>query len=498
MNEAIKKGIVVGIGVILQISISLLFNLYLMEKLWIVNAFYAFLRVLLVLGLIKYSKHYSYTLPWLVILLLFPLVGTLLYVILGNNKNKSSVLKKIVKSEKDAFKYLVQEGSVYEEFKDNGRLRYISDFAGYPITKNNLISYYPLGEEAFLEMLKELEEAKKFIFIEYFIISKGVMWEKILNILIEKVKQNVEVRIMYDDAGCISTLPHNYKDYLESLGMKCVVFNKLHPISGVIMNNRDHRKILIIDGKIAFSGGINISDEYINVGSPYGHWKDNGIKVKGPAVWNYTVMFLALWNAFSKEDDDFTKFYNSDFKEECPGYVAAFGETPLDDEVTGEDIYMNIINQSHDYVYIFTPYLIIDSEMINALSLAAKRGVDVRIVIPGIPDKKLVYTLSLSYVEILVAAGVKIYKYTPGFVHAKVFVSDDTVATVGTINLDYRSLYLHFECGLYMENVDVIKDIKRDLLETTNKSHEVKKEEATPGFWKSIWQAILRLFAPLM
>lgn len=498
MKSAIKKGIVVGLGVLLQVGITLLFYLFLIDKFWIMDLFYIFLRITFVLGLIKYSKHYSYTLPWLIILLLFPLLGTLLLFILGQNKRKSKVLKNIIKSEAYAKKYLKQDPKIYEEIKDNGRLRYISDFAGYPVTKNNSVDYYSIGEEAFEVMLSELKKAKEFIFIEYFIINKGQMWNQILEILEQKVKENVLVRVIYDDAGCISTLPNNYKETLESKGIKCVVFNKLHPISGVIMNNRDHRKILVIDGVVAFSGGINISDEYININSPYGHWKDNGIKVEGPAVWSFTVLFLTIWNAFSKDDEDFQKFYRKPKMITTPGFVAPYGETPLDEEEMGEDIYMNIINQSNKYVYIFTPYLIIDTEMINALTLAAKRGVDVRIVIPGIPDKKLVYTLSESYVEVLVEAGVKIYKYSPGFVHAKVFVSDDSIATVGTINLDYRSLYLHFECGLYMEQTPCIKKIKEDLINTIEKSHEVTKKEATAKFWKSTWQAILRLFAPLM
>lgn len=325
------------------------------------------------------------------------------------------------------------------------------------------------------------------------------MWNSILEILEEKVKQGIDVRVMYDDLGSMATLKSSYYKELEKKGIKCIVFNRLNPIAGVIMNNRDHRKILVIDGKVGFSGGINIADEYINAIVKHGHWKDNAIKISGDAVWNYTVMFLTMWNAFRNEDVDFTK-YKYDFKDKPinNGYVVPYGETPLDDDATGEDIYLNIINQANNYVYIFTPYLIIDTNMINALTLAAKRGVDVRIVIPGIPDKKIVYTLSESYVELLVKEGVKVYRYTPGFVHSKVFVSDDNIATVGTINMDYRSLYLHFECGAYLENVDVIKDIKNDLVETIEKSSEISKKEATPSLLKGIWQALLRLVAPLM
>lgn len=498
MKQAVKKGIVVGLGVILQIAITFFIYMFLIEKLWIVNIIYAFLRIVLIFGLIKYSKNYSYTLPWIIILLLFPFVGTLLYIVIGQNKYSSKILKSIVASENSSKKYLVQDEKIKSEFKSNSRLKYISDFAGYPVTKNNDVKYYPLGEDMFKDMLKSLKKAEKFIFMEFFIIGYGTMWSSILEILEEKARAGLDVRVMYDDAGCIATLNNNYYKELEAKGIKCIAFNKLNPISGVIMNHRDHRKILVIDGNVAFSGGVNIADEYININSPYGHWKDTGVKIVGDAIWNYTVMFLTMWNSSKKVDKDFTKFkYVFKTEKTLPGYIAPYGETPLDNEENGKDIYLNIINQAHDYVYITTPYLIIDTDVINALTLAAKRGVDVRIVIPGIPDKKLTYFLSESYVDILIRGGVKIYKYTPGFVHAKVFVSDDHIATVGTLNLDYRSLYLHFECGLYLEDTKCIKDIKSDLDETIAKCHKVTDKEARVGVIKSIWQAILRLFAPL-
>lgn len=499
MRMAIKRAIVVAIGLTAQILLSLFIYLFFIEHIAIINILFAILGFLLILGLIKDSKNYSYTLPWIIILIMFPLIGTLMYIIIGRNKNRSKVLKRIVQSEENSKKYLIQDEKIRKEFLDNSRIRYLSDFCGYPVTTRNDVAYYPLGEQAFESMLEELKKAKEFIFFEYFIVNHGKMWDSILEILEEKAAKGVEVRVMYDDLGTVSTLEKSYPVELEKKGIKCVVFNRLTPISGVIMNNRDHRKILVIDGKVAFSGGINIADEYINVGSKYGHWKDNGIRISGEAVWNYTVMFLTMWNAFRKEDEDFNVFrYDFADKGEENGYVVPYGETPLDKELTGEDVYLNIINQANHYVYIFTPYLIIDTDMINALNLAAKRGVDVRIVIPGIPDKKVVYTLSESYVAPLIKGGVKVYKYTPGFVHAKVFVSDDHIATVGTINLDYRSLYLHFECGCYLENVPAIRDIKRDLDDTIEKSHEITKEEASPKLFKSTWQALLRLVAPLM
>ena len=499
MGMAIKKGIIVILGVLLQVVLSVAIYLLFIENFAVIQAFYSIVGLILVLALVRNSRSYSYTLPWIIILIMLPLLGTILYLIIGKNKLRSKTLKSIVKSGEENKKYLVQDEKIREEFQENGRIKYISDYTGFPVTKNNDVTYYPLGEEAFEVMLEDLKKAEKFIFFEYFIVAPGKMWNSILEILKEKAKDGVDVRVMYDDMGSIATLPSSYPEQLEKMGIKCVSFNRLNPVAGVFMNNRDHRKILVIDGKVAFSGGINIADEYINVGSKYGHWKDNGIRISGDAVWNYSVMFLTMWNAFRKEDEDFTKFkYEFQEKPRENGYVVPYGETPLDDENTGEDIYLNIINQANRYVYIFTPYLIIDTDMINALNLAAKRGVDVRIVIPGIPDKKVVYTVSESYLESLVKSGVKVYKYTPGFVHAKVFVSDDHIATCGTINMDYRSLYLHFECGCYLEDVDVIQDIKKDLVETIEKCHEVSKKEAIPNLLKGMWQALLRLVAPLM
>lgn len=414
MGMAIKRGIVVIIGLIFQIFLSLFVYLFLIEHIGIISVFYSILSFILVLALIKNSKSYSYSLPWIILILLFPLMGTLIFIIIGKNKLNSKVLKDIVKSEKDSKKYLSQDEKIKEEIKENSSLRYITDYSNYPATVNNDVSYYSLGDEAFPAMLEELKKAEKFIFFEYFIVAHGKMWNSILEILEEKAKAGVDVRVMYDDLGCVYTLEKDYPSILEKKGIKCIAFNRLNPVAGVIMNNRDHRKILVIDGKVAFSGGINIADEYINAYEKHGHWKDNAIKISGDGVWNFTVIFLTMWNAFRNEDKDFTK-YKVDFKNKTVknGYVAPYAETPLDVEATGEDVYLNIINQANHYVYIFTPYLIIDTDMINSLSLAAKRGVDVRIVIPGIPDKKVVYTLTESYIEALVQSGVKVYKYTP-------------------------------------------------------------------------------------
>lgn len=498
---AIKRCSVVVIGLLLQIFLSLLVYIKLGEFLQIIQISYGIISIIIVLTIIKDSKRLSSDLVWIIVIMLFPIIGTLLYIILNKNRNNSKILKNINKNIEEGKKYLIQDKTIQEEIhsKNLGQLEYISDFSGFPVTKNNEIKYYPLGDDVYPVMLEELKKATKFIFMEYFIINKGEMWQGILDILKEKAKQGVDVRVIYDDMGSVALLSSKYPKELEKYGIKCILFNKLSPFSGVIMNHRDHRKMTIIDGHTVFSGGINISDEYININSKRGHWKDNGIMVKGEAVWNFTVMFLEIWNAFRNDDNDYTK-YKYSFQKQYPenGFVVPYGESPLDNDVTGEDIYLNIINQSKKYVYIYTPYLIIDTDMINSLILAARRGVDIRIVVPGIPDKKIVYDVTSSYFSALIQGGVKIYKYTQGFVHSKVFLSDDEVATVGTINMDYRSLYLHFECGIYMKDTNVISDIKDDINTTIEKSHEITKKETKYKFSKSMWQAILRLFAPLM
>lgn len=483
-------------------TVSMIF--FLSEYFITLNIILRLLSVIIILGIIKKERHLANKMSWIILIMLLPIFGTALYIILGTNFYMHPILKKMQRSRMNSRRYLVQDKEISKQIKEDnlevfGQTEYIFKYSGYPIYKNDKIEYYKLGEEAFPEMLKELEKAKKFIFLEFFIIGRGKMWSTILEILERKVKEGVDVRVIYDDVGCIKSLPYRYDKILEKKGIKCIVFNQLKAILSVFHNNRDHRKILVIDGHIAFSGGINLADEYINEYEKYGHWKDNLIKIKGEATWNFTVMFLEIWNAYRDEDKDFKKFkvkFNEN--EENDGYICPYGESPLVKEPVGENIYLNILNQAKKYVYIFTPYLIIDNEMISALTLAAKRGVDVRIVTPGIPDKKIVFAVTKSYYEQLVEDGVKIYQYTPGFIHAKVFVCDDEIATVGTLNLDYRSLYFHFECGTYIYKSKIINKIKKDALDTIEKSKKLSLEDCKPSFFKSLGQSILRFIAPLM
>lgn len=499
MKLALRKISIVGICTLLQITITMILYLILGDFFTIIGVIYRLLSIRIILEIVTKSTKLSSDMPWIIIILMYPIIGTFFYIIIGRNKRSSKLLKRINKNIKESKKYLKQNDKIKKEIisMKDGSLKYMIDYAKYPATKNNEIEYFSLGDDAFPKMLEEINKAQKFIFMEYFIIEEGKMWGSILNILKQKVKEGVEVRFMYDDVGSITKIPGNYDKYIKSFGIKCIKFNELKPFAGAIMNNRDHRKMTIIDGKVVFSGGINLADEYININSKFGHWKDNSIMIKGDAVWTFTVMFLELWNSIEKEDSNYLKFKNiTETKPKENGYTVPYGINPLDKEAIGEEVYLNIINEAKDYVYIYTPYLIIDTDMINALSLASKRGVDIKIVVPSIPDKKLIYELTKSYFEELILNNIEIYTYEKGFVHSKVFISDDKVATVGTINLDYRSLYLHFECGIYMKNTNVLKDIYKDITETIKKSkkQKIKKQSKI----KKLALSFLRLFAPLL
>ncbi len=386
--------------------------------------------------------------------------------------------------------------SVYRQSK------YINDYGHFPVYRNTATEYYKCGEEMFPAMLEALRSAEHFIFMEYFIINQGYMVQTIVDILEEKAKQGVEVRLIYDDMGCIGTLPPHYYKILQKKGIKCAAFNPFRPVMSVIMNNRDHRKILVVDGTVGFTGGINLADEYINKIERFGYWKDTGVRIEGEGVWSLTNMFLGMWNSIVRSSEDYKKYLPSVYQTKAfaeDGFVQPYGDSPLDHENVGENIYLNIISRAKKYVYIFTPYLIIDHETLVTLRNAAKSGVDVRIVTPGIPDKKMVYLLTQSYYTPLLEAGVKIYQYTPGFLHAKSFVCDDEIATVGSVNLDFRSLYLHFECGVFMYRSKAVMQVKQDCMETFACSEEISlafcRKRPLPV---RMLQSLLRLFAPLM
>lgn len=476
-----------------------LFN-YLTSKFVFIEVFLHILAVIVVLNIIRTSKHLSSDITWIFLIILFPVPATFVFLMTYFNLFINRTFKSIVKEEKKAVTFLNQDDEVLEDLK-NECPTYYQDFmflknSNFPIYYNNNFDYYSPGEKGFPVLLSELKKAKKYIFMEYFIIEEGIMFNSILDILKEKVKEGVECRVMYDDMGSIHTLPKSYAKVLESYGIKAVTFNKVTPILSTIMNNRDHRKILIIDGKVAFSGGVNLADEYINKKVVHGKWLDNIIRIKGKAVDSMLVTFLTNWNALRHEDVDYRDFMVEHREKVKDGFIVPYSETPLDFELTAQSVYMDILNRAQDYVYIMTPYLIIDEEMINCLIHTAKKGVDVKIIVPGVADKKIIHDIGESYYDQLIRGGVKIYEYRPGFVHAKVFVSDDISSVVGTINLDYRSLYLHFENAVLLYKSKKIMDIKKDFLNALEDSVEIK--HARFSLVKNFLMSVLRIFASLL
>lgn len=446
----------------------------------------------------------SQKLSWCCLVAVAPVFGVMLYFFIKLDLGHRIYRKidaravegsrKFVPDQTDALQNIrVHEPELY------GMAYYLDRHSGLGICPAEECRYFPVGEEMLEVMLEELEKAEKFIFLEYFIISEGVMWGKILEILQRKAAQGVEVRVMYDGTCSVFNIPYHYPKILESMGIHCKVFSPLRPFVSTHHNNRDHRKILVIDGKTAFTGGINLSDEYINHTHPYGHWKDTAIMVCGQAARSFTLMFLQMWNAVEKEQD-YASYLPLISEDTLPnGYVIPFVDTPTDTERVGQTVYMQMINQARDYVYIMTPYLILDGEMLTALCQCAKRGVDIRILQPQIPDHQYAYVLARRHYAELMEAGVKLYAYTPGFVHAKVFLADGRSAVVGSINLDYRSLYLHYECGAYLYKTPAIEQIRQDFAETFAISRLMTEEDLRKESVLSRFAGvILKTVAPLM
>lgn len=507
MNKLLKKvfsrTVVTALLIVIQVAWLAALLLQLGNSLPAIQTVLRILSLVAILFVIKSDMNPSYKIGWILLIAVMPILGGLMYVIFGN-KRPTKYMREMLRAqlEKSA-EYLGTQESITGELDGGaaGLFKYLEGSAGYPTAKNTTVRYYRVGEEMYADLLPELEKAEKFIFLEYFIIRPGEMWDGVLEILKRKAAAGVDVRIIYDDMGCIDILPANYNATLEGWGIRTMAFNRFVPAVSLVMNNRDHRKITVIDGKVGFTGGINISDEYINVKERFGHWKDTGLMLKGPGVFNLTLMFLEMWNAFNKDGDGYAEFIPDSF-EECgsadDGYVLSFSDSPLDNESVGESVYTDMLYQAKDYIYITTPYLAIDSELQTALCMAAKRGVDVRMITPGIPDKKLVYRLTRSYYPTLLRAGVKIYEYTPGFIHAKSFVCDDKLCVVGTINMDYRSLYLHFECGTLMYNNPEIKQVKKDDLDTMEKCRKVELSDMKTNFLGELFDSFLRSVAPLL
>lgn len=496
--------------VLLFTVLDKIFNGYLGD---IITIVFTVLAVVFVLYLVSKREESSYKLLWVIAILALPILGAMLYLTLGNQKtgtklkkqlkeSSRNLLDKSFTSDEEAGKSL-NEISL-EKIKENDlrfgqTLDHLSKSTGFPVVPNGTSKYYPFGEDMFADMQEDLKKAEKYIYVEYFIIQSGKFWDTLTDILAERAEAGVDVRVMYDDLGSIGTYSVKDIKYLQSKGIKCIAFNPFFLIKSQL-NNRDHRKIMVIDGKVAYSGGVNLADEYINAIEKFGKWKDIGFRLTGPAVRSYTFMFAEFWDAFSKDkiSDELLLESNYENADGSNGYILPFYDSPMRSEPASNVLFTEVLSMATDYVWFYTPYLMLGDALFDAFIRAAQRGVDVRIIMPGIPDKKLVYRLSRSYYEDLLKAGVKIYEYTPGFVHAKGFLMDDKVCGIGTVNLDYRSLFLHFECSSIFYKADIMDDLKKDYLESQALSRERFADDIKRGIFHRLLNSILRVAAPLL
>ena len=463
----------------------------------LILSFFAFVYVLHIMA----NRHEgAYKTLWLLIILGLPVFGTILYFCFGNKRTARPIQKKLKHGRSLLPAQKRSHGALDALREERPRLaqtfHYVEQKTGFQTHACAQAAYYPIGEELFSQMLKDLETAKHSIFAEYFIVESGRMWDSMVEIMARKAAQGVDVRFMYDDLGSLSTYSEQNLKELQAKGIRCIRFNPLVFIKGTL-NYRDHRKMLIIDGKIAFSGGINLADEYINVKERFGHWKDVGFRITGAAVENYSRMFAEFWNAFSKEPIPASALAAPAEPQPENGCVLSYYDSPLNRDPVSNNLYMELLAQATEYAWFYTPYLMLGDGLLDALVRAAQRGVDVRVIMPGIPDKKLVFRMSRSYYRPLMEAGVKIYEYTPGFVHAKGCIIDGDIGTVGTVNLDYRSLFLHFENNSLFYRAPLLGDLKRDFEETLEKCVQKTLADTGKGFRKWVVDSVLRIFAPL-
>lgn len=504
-KNSVRRLIMVVISILLQVAwiIGL--------AVWLTNYYAAISTLASILGLLLVFRVYglqinsAYKISWIILILMFPIMGACLYLMFGRTGALGSMRKWFDKVHAAYAHLLPQDEQIVDklEMTDLTIARqsgYLRRGAGYPVYQNTDVEFYGDTTRALEAQKEELRKAKKFIFMEYHAIEDSVAWKGIEEILEEKAAAGLDVRVFYDDMGSIGFISKEFMEKLRRKGIQCKVFNPLIPILNVFMNNRDHRKITVIDGKVGFTGGYNLANEYFNLTHPYGEWKDSGIKLTGDGVRSLTLIFLEMWNATQREQEDPIPYLlKSAYRSAEAGFVQPYADSPLDGERTGENVYLDMIKGAKKYVYITTPYLIISDEMQRTLTLAAKSGVDVRIITPGIPDKPLIYKVTRSYYAGLAAEGVRIYEYTPGFIHSKQMVCDDEVAVVGTINLDFRSLYLHFENACWFAGCRAVAEVRHDfekmfpICREVTEKYSKKRSLALRG-----WECILRMFSPLM
>lgn len=468
----------------------------------VINLVLSILSVLLVMYIIWKREESAYRTLWLMVILAFPIPGALLYLIFGNKRTAYPIARRLEKAMPED-KTLDRDITCQlraEEPRLAQTLYYVHKKTRCPLLVNEGAKYYPVGDEMLPDMLRDLEAAQSSIYLEYFIIQHGEFFDAILAVLQRKHAEGVDVRLIYDDLGSISTFSARDMRALTESGIRCIPFNPMLAVGGTL-NYRDHRKMLIIDGRIAYTGGINLADEYINRKERFGHWKDIGVRISGAGAMVYSELFMVFWNAFGEispmpvalpEEDE-----AAPAGDKGDGYIMSYCDSPLSPDAVSNNLYIDLLSQAKDYVWFYTPYLTPGDNLLEAFIRAAERGVDVRIIMPGIPDKKIIFRLSRSYYQALLEAGVKIYEYTPGFVHAKACLCDDIVGTVGTVNLDYRSLFLHFENNSIFYKASLLADLKKDFLDTLTKCEAQKPYEPRQYLLRRLADGILRIFAPL-
>lgn len=444
-----------------------------------------------------------YKVAWIIPIAMFPLFGGLMYFLIAGSRRSS---KQVSERTREVFQKHLPVSCRPSDLRLLGvdvvqQSEYLTNAANCPPYHNTETHYFPTGESFFPVLLSELSRAKDYIFLEYFIIGEGEMWSNVLKILKEKAAEGVDVRIIYDDFGSLMTLPKSFPDDMAHLGILCSVFNPVKPVLSVHQNNRDHRKLCVIDGVVGFTGGINLADEYINQIERFGYWKDSALLLRGEAAWSLTVMFLHMWEALRHSEVDYTRFRPKAFPLVAgnPGFVQPYFDTPLATDTICSDLHVQMFSKAKWYLYITTPYLVIDETIASVLHISARSGVDVRIMTPHIPDKKMVFSVTQSHYESLLRAGVRIYEFLPGFIHSKTVVADDLYASVGSCNLDYRSFYLQFENGTWLCGTPTVSAIREDFLASIASCREITLEDCNSvSLYTRIVRSILRIFSPLL
>ena len=500
----ILKIVIVTVLVFLQLLVFIvIFNATKNFSL-VVSSLFVLVELIAILYVVYRDLNPAYKIIWIILILSVPIFGIVLYFLAGSSKFPKRFKRLVNSVYKTTDKYLVRNDETYSGLNllsDDAykQANYLWNTSSYPLYKNDSAEYLPLGEIYYEKMCEDIKKAEKYIFIEYFIISRGKAWDRLVKLLKEKAKGGVKIYISTDGIGSVFKLPRGFKSLDQEKNIYINIFNPVTPIISFRLNNRNHRKITIIDGKVAYTGGINIGDEYINLINKFGHWKDFGIRITGESVRSFVIMFVRTWNFGVKKMKITDDLFTSNLKRRNDGYIVPYSDGPINNNNPAENTYMNMINSAKKYIYVTTPYLILDNELQQAFINAARSGIDVRIIVPGIPDKKTVHACGKSFYGKLLSAGVKIYEYTPGFIHGKMCICDDVYGVIGSVNFDFRSLYLHYECAVWLYKAKAIFDMKEDYLKMISVSKEVSLKELNQrSIFRKMGSAILKIFAPLL